>query len=58
MNYSMILMTLVTSQIQQLQADLQESLEPRLQELLELVTTFFVPGTVPGQRLGLRTDSR
>jgi hypothetical protein len=57
MSYSMCLMALVTSQIQQLQAEIKESLDSRLQQLAELVTSFFGPGSVPDHGLGFRAGS-
>jgi hypothetical protein len=56
MNYSTCLMAVVASQVQS-QTEIKKSLEPRLQQLVELVTLFFVPGTVSGERLGLRAGS-
>lgn len=41
MNYSICLMALVTSQLQQLRAEMDESLQPHLQRIAELVTSFF-----------------
>ena len=57
MNYSMVLLALVTSRVQQLQDEVKESLQPQLQRIAELVTSFFGGGTVAGHCLGLRASS-
>jgi hypothetical protein len=41
MNYSMCLMALVASRVQQLQTEVNDSLQPQLQHISELVTSFF-----------------
>lgn len=52
MNYSTILMGLIASQNRQLASQIRKSLEPYLQQVAELVTTFFTPRAVAEQRLG------
>ena len=41
MNYSIGLMAVVASRMQQLPAEVNESLQPHLQHMAELVTSFF-----------------
>jgi hypothetical protein len=49
----MVLLALVTSRVQQLQNEVKESLQPQLQHIAELATSFFGGGTVAGFGLGL-----
>jgi hypothetical protein len=53
MNYSTCLMALVTSQVQQLQQEAQESLQPHLQRIAERLTAFFGGGAVARRGVGL-----
>jgi hypothetical protein len=53
MNYSMVLLATVTSQVQQLHQEVHDSLEPQLQQIAELVTSFFGSGTLADLSAGL-----
>jgi hypothetical protein len=43
MNYSKCLMALVASRLEELERQVSESLQPQLQRIAELVTSFFGP---------------
>lgn len=53
MNYSMCLLALVASRAVELQAEVQESLQPHLQQIAELVTLFFGRGSIARCGLGV-----
>jgi uncharacterized membrane protein YdcZ (DUF606 family) len=53
MNYSTCLMALVASRAVALQAEVNESLQPHLQHISELVTSFFGGRSVACGSLGL-----
>lgn len=53
MNYSMCLMTSVASRIEELERHVGQSLQPHLQRITELVTSFFGRPTLAGRGLGV-----
>lgn len=53
MNYSMCLMALVASRVEELQSQVGQSLQPQLQRITELVTSFFGRPGVAGRCLGV-----
>ncbi len=53
MNYSMCLMAAVASRVEQLQAEVKESLQPHLQRIAELATSFFGERAFARRRLGI-----
>ena len=53
MNYSMCLMALVASRIEELKIEVGQSLQPHLQRIVELVTSFFGQPRVAGHGLGV-----
>lgn len=53
MNYSTCLMGLVASRAVELQAEVKESLQPHLQHISELVTSFFGGRVVACGSLGI-----
>jgi hypothetical protein len=50
MDYSTVLMALVASQVDQVEAEVNESLQPLLQNLVQLVTSFFWRASRPRPR--------
>ena len=57
MDYSMCLMALVASRVEELKAEFGESLQPHLQRITELVTSFFGRPAVADCGLGVRTGT-
>ena len=53
MNYSMCLMALVASRVEELKTELGESLQAHLQRIVERVTSFFGRPAVAGRGLGI-----
>lgn len=53
MDYSMCLMASVASRIEELQSQVGQSLQPHLQRITELVTSFFGRPTLAGRGLGV-----
>lgn len=53
MDYSTVLMALVASQVDQGEAEVNESLQPLLRNVVQLVTSFFGGRADPGRGPGL-----
>ena len=53
MNYSKCLMALIASRVDGLHAEVGQSLQPHLQRITELVTSFFGRPALAGRGLGV-----
>ena len=53
MNYSTCLMALAASRVEELETEVNESLQPHLQRIAELVTLFFGPRVIARRDLGV-----